>query len=308
MTEQTSDFYEKALKAFDAPLPTQEDARRNDTREEGQTNEPIPQQTQPKRRRGRTLLIGVLLVAVCTVLGLLFWPKTQQHEQALRGENRVYGVVLSHDETSIRMIDMQGIIWNVSCAGVELPQLIDDMTMSTLPQWWVFYDGEAQRNPDDASGWCITARTVIDPHRTSVEAELVPEDVIQVCDHILYDVDHDGKTEHVLLCLEDTVRDLTSEDLATDAGFLYEYTMYRYDILRVVVLDQQGETLYSATFTSDRIDAAVYYLVGNMVFCDGAEELRIASPEGEMLTLRVEDGMLRVYNSAGIPVSADDAA
>lgn len=294
MSDHSFDFYDEALKTFDAPLPPSAEPAPQEPPATQEVPAEVPQRRKPLGRKiAFSLLVCLLAAAACAAL--LRTPQEPQEPKwenaARRGTQWVYGVaVSSSEEDRLLLLTDDGEYWDVSCVGVELPPM-GDMLSSYLPRCWVFYNDDAQPDPNGEYDRSITAVTVLNPDEVSAPTELSPDPDGNLRDYIRYDLDGDGTAEHVFLYSSPMI-DIVLEDSqpatedASDAywesvlDFAASYTSY---LMQVYAVNEQGIILYSAYFPRS---------TNKLVFCDSADSLRILSTANEVMELRMNDEQL----------------
>lgn len=174
MEKDNFDFYQEALKAFDAPIPQpkKEEPAVTPTAE---VTESAPQE-KPRRKFNPWWAVA-LCALLCLVLFIGFGRKP---EPVSRGENYVYGILLEATDEYMILSHHQ-MFWYVELKGLENPY--DRFGVDTY--LWVFYDGEAEKTDLRGCDRKITAT-----YWKADETEGAWEDQIE------YDLDGDGAAEN----------------------------------------------------------------------------------------------------------------
>ena len=248
-----TDFFAEALKALDAPSSPVEQPMQE---KQAETTAVKPQ----KLKFLRKWWPAILSILLCAVLLISFWPKPERTPR--RGENWVYGSVMSHGEDFMVLQDPQGENWYVDIAGLEVPDWLSG-THLLLESRWVFYDGKPQDYSFHGCTKKVTATLVLNHNASLVEGL---EEYGPVYDVIAADLDRDGKTESWLLC-EGSTSGVSS--------------------LRVVGLDERGNCEYDVTVLTPNHSPYLFQYKG--------EKLQIIGPYSTFDVL-VTGGLLRLYN------------
>ena len=173
MEKDNYDFYQEALKAFDAPIPKPE--------EEEPAPEPAAQEAEPAPQVGSKRKFNPWwVVAACAILclALVIGVGGGVANQS-RGENYVYGILLeATDEYMI--ISHHQMFWYVELDGLENPT----NTFGVDTYLWVFYNGEAEDTDERGCHKKITAT-----YWKAAEDDLLQKDEIK------FDLDGDGNIE-----------------------------------------------------------------------------------------------------------------
>lgn len=261
MQQDNFDFYQEALKAFDAPVPQpkQEESALEPVVE---VAEPAPQE-KPKKKISPWLIAGL-----CAVLCLAIFMGLGQNKAYIpRGEQYIYGIVFEYGEGYLELATVEGM-WYVELEGLEKPAEgpTTDMTSPYQPIW-VFYNGEPEDS--DQEGYVKKIKATFwktDP------------DLISSQDEIEFDLDGDGKKE------------IWSAGLTKSLPSLY-YGDYIYQVI-LTAKDAQGNVLHSCYFDPSVSDS--------IAFSDRDGKLALVQYHSGFyaeLELRMEEGKLAVYRS-----------
>ena len=218
---ENQDFYQEALKAFDAPIPApKKEEPAPETAVEG-TEPAAPE--KPKRK-----LNPWWAVALCAILCLaLFIGLNRKPEKGSRGENCVYGYIITTMEQGLILNTSDGR-WYVELNGLEAPEY------STLgaSYLWVFYDGE----PEEIDNWNCTKKITASYLLRYADAGKT--------DRIEFDLDGDGQKEIWSFTYSVAMQPLLSS--------------WQSPRLNLKAQDPQGNTLYAASMDVNPDQCAVF--------------------------------------------------
>ena len=177
MEQENFDFYQEALKAFDAPIPA---PKKEEPEQEiaAEVTEPAAQE-KPKRKVNPWWAVALCAI-LCLALVIGFGGKTKN---TARGENCVFGTVLEHGEGYATVATVNGN-WYVEMEGLEMPTYASGVQLQQSQPIWVFYNGEPEETDQNGCVYKVTATF------WKTDAELYTAK-----DEIQFDLDGDGRKE-----------------------------------------------------------------------------------------------------------------
>ena len=262
MQQDNFDFYQEALKAFDAPIPKpkQEEAA---PKPEAEVVEPAPQEKQIRK------INPWLIVGLCAVLCLAIFMGLGNDEAYIpRGDHYIYGIVLEYGEGYITLVTGKES-WYVELDGLKRPTATPGalLTSSTTQPIWVFYNGEPEETDQNGCTKKITATF------WNTDAGLYTSH-----DEIEFDLDGDGKKESWSVSLTRSLPSLYYGD------FIYR--------VNLTATDAQGNLLHACFFEPSE--------TASMVFSDAGGKLVLVQYNAGFYTeleLRMEGGKPAVYRA-----------
>lgn len=221
MEQENFDFYQEALKAFDAPIPA---PKKEEPEQEiaAEVTEPAAPE-KPKR-----MVNPWWIVALCAILCLaLLIGLNRKPEKGSRGENYVYGYIITTTDQELILNTSDGR-WYVELNGLEAPEY------STLgaSYLWVFYDGE----PEEIDNWNCTKKITA--------SYLLRYADKGKTDRIEFDLDGDGQKEIWSFTYSVAMQPVL--------------TGWQSPRLNLKAQDLQGNTLYAASMDVDPDQCAVF--------------------------------------------------
>ena len=218
---ENQDFYQEALKAFDAPIPA--------PKKEEPAPETAAEVTEPAApEKPKRKLNPWWAVALCAILCLaLFIGLNRKPEKGSRGENCVYGYIITTMDQGLILNASDGR-WYVELNGLEAPEY------STLgaSYLWVFYDGE----PEEIDNWNCTKKITASYLLRYADAGKT--------DRIEFDLDGDGQKEIWSFTYSVAMQPLLSS--------------WQSPRLNLKAQDPQGNTLYAASMDVNPDQCAVF--------------------------------------------------
>ena len=177
MEQENFDFYQEALKAFDAPIPQ--------PKKEEPAPEPVAEVTEStpqEKPKGKVnpWWIMALCALLCLALLIGFGGKTKN---TARGENCVFGTVLEYGEGYATVATVNGN-WYVEMEGMEMPTDASGVQLQQSQPIWVFYNGEPEETDQNGCVYKVAATF------WKTDAELYT-----ALDEIEFDLDGDGRKE-----------------------------------------------------------------------------------------------------------------
>ena len=225
---ENQDFYQEALKAFDAPIP--QPKQEEPAPEPAAVTESAPQE-KPKRRFSPWWAVA-LCAAVCLALVIGFGRDT---DHTGRGEHYVYGIMVESGEQYMILSTTTGR-WHIDLDGQDAP----DPGLAYQARFWVFYNGEPEPANQDGYIKRISA-TFWQQDKASSFAE----------DTVGFDLDGDGQQESWWLRYDYGIADLSSRDFPQQ--------------LNLTAKDSAGNILYAVCLRAPYAESAVFYDAGGQL-------------------------------------------
>ena len=213
MEQENFDFYQEALKAFDAPVPQ---PKKEEPEQETAAEVPEPAAPEkPKRKRNPWWAVALCAI-LCLALVIGFGRAQQDDEPTGRGAHYLYGRLKEVTDEYI-VVERKLTNW-----FVELDERTGPVDVPVGTGIWVFYNGEPEETERRGCTQKITA--------TFWKTDEAPN---SVRDEIVFDLDGNGDPENWTLITDKTQAD--------------EY-YNRPPTIYLTATDSQGNTLHSISF------------------------------------------------------------
>ena len=255
---ENQDFYQEALKAFDAPIP---EPKKEEPEQETAAEVTEPAALEKPKRKFNPWWAVALCAILCLALVIGFG---HGFGNTSRGENYIFGIAMEYGDGYAAVVTLNGK-WYVELEGLKAPAGTPGDLASDPPTQpiWVFYDGEPEETNQNGCTKKITATFwKTDPWL------FVSQDEIE------FDLDGDGRKE---------VWSVSFTRLLLADSFAYRVSL--------TAKDAQGNTLHAVYFESTEAMSVAFRDFGGklslVLYCDGIyEELDIRLEHGELAIYR----------------------